>query len=81
MEAETLAYALGELRKALETTQVSLACRLSVTQPTLSGIENGNDPMLSTLRNVVEGLGGRLEVMAVFGNPRFRLALGESPTP
>jgi len=52
-----------------------------VTQPTLSGIENGNYPMLSTLRNVVEGLGGRLEVIAVFGNPRFRLALGESPTP
>ena len=81
MEAETLAYALGELHKALETTQVSLACRLSVTQPTLSGIENGNYPMLSTLRNVVEGLGGRLEVIAVFENFRFRLALGESPTP
>ena len=54
-------------------------CRAA--QPTLSGIENGNDPMLSTLRNVVEGLGGRLEVIAVFENLRFRLALGESPTP
>ena len=55
MEAETFAYTLGELRKALETTQVSLACRLSVTQPTLSGIENGNDPMLSTLRHPERG--------------------------
>jgi len=74
MDSEELAYTLGELRRTLETTQATLASRLSVTQPTLSGIENGGDPMLSTLRHVVEGLGGHLEVTAVFEDSRYRLA-------
>ena len=64
--AEIVSYTLGELRKLRAVTQAELAHRLGVTQPSLSGVERRTDVQLSTLRDYVEGLGGHLEVTAVF---------------
>ncbi len=81
MRDEALAYSLSELRRSKDVTQVELADRLSVSQPSLSGIENRSDPRFSTLRGIVEGLGGRLEVSAVFEGDRYLLAIGDDPDP
>jgi len=34
-------------------------------------MENTNDHLISTIRSVVESLGGRLEIAAVFDNERI----------
>jgi DNA-binding XRE family transcriptional regulator len=64
--AEGLAYNLAELRKAKELTQAELARMLGRGQPAISEFEHSVDPKLSSLREYVEALGGRLEVAAVF---------------
>lgn len=71
--AEILAYTLAELRKAREVTQVEIAGLLSRGQSTVSALEHSEDPKLSTLREYIEALGGRLEVTAVFEDERFDL--------
>lgn len=47
-------------------TQVELARHLGMAQPSLSATERRSDVQLSTLRDFIEGLGGRLEANAVF---------------
>lgn len=68
---EAVAFNLGELRQAREMTQMELADRLKRAQPTISEIENTSDHLISTVRSVVEGLGGRLEMVAVFDDERI----------
>lgn len=60
MMAEML---LAELRKFAGMTQQELASILGITQPSLSKIENQDDMQISTLRRLVEALGGKLEVI------------------
>ena len=55
---------LAELRKAAGMTQQDLAWVLGVTQPNLSKIEKRQDMYISTLRRVVRGMGGELELIA-----------------
>lgn len=64
--AELDRMGFGKLRKAREMTQVALAQRLGVPQAAVSRMERRTDLLLSTLRGYVEGLGGTLELRAVF---------------
>jgi DNA-binding XRE family transcriptional regulator len=73
--AEIIAYKLQEMRKMREVTQQEVATALGIGQPGVSRLENGNDPHLSTIREYVEALGGRLELTAVFGGERVPLDL------
>lgn len=57
---------LAELRGAMELTQEELAERLSVAQSNVSRLERRHDMLISTLREVVEALGGELHLSAVF---------------
>jgi len=57
---------LRALRKKLGISQVELAEILEISQPRLSTVENSEDQLLSTLRRYIEGLGGTLELVAVF---------------
>ncbi len=59
---------LKDLRKAAEQTQVDLAVALGVGQDTISRLEKRSDMLLSTLRHYVEGMGGKLELVAQFPN-------------
>ena len=45
-------------------TQEELAKALGVTQPSLSKLENQDDMQVSTLRRLIEALGGQLEIVA-----------------
>jgi predicted transcriptional regulator len=79
---------LAELRKAFPLTQDTLAKNLNVKQAEISKIENRADMLMSTLRNVVQAMGGELEVRAVFLDCVFEMntflsrvkSLGRRPT-
>ena len=57
---------LAELRGALRVTQEELAERLAIAQSNVSRLERRRDMLVSTLRDVVEALGGELRLSAVF---------------
>ena len=55
---------LRELRKAMGTTQAQLASKLGKPQATISRMEAQSDMLMSTLGQVIEGLGGRVSIVA-----------------
>ena len=61
-----VAMDLNELRKGRHVTQEELADRLEVAQSNVSRLERRQDMLVSTLRQVVEALGGELHLVAVF---------------
>ncbi len=61
MMAELL---LGEIRRQTGVTQEALAASLGIKQPTLSKLESQTDMQISTLRRLIEALGGNLELIA-----------------
>ena len=54
---------LVELRKLANITQAELARKLGIKQPTLSKLESQDDMQISTLRRLIEALGGKLELI------------------
>lgn len=77
--AEAVAYNLRELRQARAMTQIELADRLKRAQPTISEMENTDDHLISTVRSVVESLGGHLDIAAVFGDERIPIIAPPRP--
>ena len=61
MMAEML---LAEIRKNVGLTQEDLAAQLGIKQPTLSKLEAQEDMQVSTLRRLIQALGGELELIA-----------------
>ncbi len=57
---------LYELRHAEAVSQAELAGRLEVTQGAISKFEHADDVRVSTLREYLDALGARLELVAVF---------------
>jgi len=64
---------LRELRDMAGKTQQEVADALEKVQAEISQFENRPDHMLSTLREYVRALGGKLEVIARFGDKSVRL--------
>lgn len=82
LRAETLEeIRLFELRHAEAVSQAELAGRLEVTQGAISKLEHSDDVRVSTLRQYLEALGARLELVAVFDdeNRRVPVHLGKEP--
>lgn len=72
---------LRALRESRSMTQGELAARLGISQPALSKLERQGDLQLSTLRRLVERLGGTLTVQARFpdgAEARLDLGVGRS---
>ena len=59
---------LKDLRMAGQQTQVELAVAMGIGQDAISRLERRSDMLLSTLRQYVEGMGGKLELVARFPN-------------
>jgi DNA-binding XRE family transcriptional regulator len=57
---------LRQLRRARKLTQARMAKTLGITQDQVSRLEKRSDLLLSTLRKTVEGLGGKLSLVAEF---------------
>jgi predicted transcriptional regulator len=75
VQSELLEMSLADLRRELGITQVDLARASKVAQSQISTIENQEDHLVSTLRRTVRALGGDLEVIAVVGDRRVKLAV------
>lgn len=67
------AMELPELREVLDVTQEDLADRLSISQSNVSRLERRTDMLVSTLRECVAALGGKLQLVAVFPDRRVPL--------
>jgi transcriptional regulator with XRE-family HTH domain len=64
---------LARLREMRGVTQQELASRLGIRQASISGLERREDMQLSTLRRVVQALGGNVQIFAKFPEGRFTL--------
>jgi len=77
-EDETLgqivAHQLAQLRQELGIDQAELAQRLGMTQAGISKLEHSADPKLSTLRKLIEALGGTLKIHAEIDGHLVNLA-------
>lgn len=58
--------ALADLRKALRVSQEELAQALGKSQAAIAQMEQRTDMKVSTLRETVEAMGGRLDLVAHF---------------
>jgi predicted transcriptional regulator len=65
--------ALDELREALQLTQETLAEALHVKQPFVSKVERRTDMFISTLRKIIQAMGGELEIRAILPNGVVRI--------
>ncbi len=65
--------ALDELREAMRLTQESLAESLHVNQAAISKVERRTDMLISTLRKIIEAMGGELEIRAILPNGVVRI--------
>jgi DNA-binding XRE family transcriptional regulator len=76
LRAEQRAWRLAEMRRRLGITQAEVATRMGVTQGRVSAIEHAKPGAteLRTLAAYVEALGGRLEIIADFGDQRLAFA-------
>lgn len=68
---------LSELRHVRQMTQVALAERMHMVQPSVSRLERQTDLYVSTLRRYIEAIGGRLEIHAVFPDLDAELRLDD----
>jgi DNA-binding Xre family transcriptional regulator len=66
---------LYELRHGEAISQAELAGRLEVTQGAVSKLEHSDDVRVSTLRQYLEALGARLELIAVFDDDNRRVPI------
>lgn len=64
---------LYQLRHGKAVSQAELAGRLEVTQGAISRLEHSEDVRVSTLREYLEALGARLELVAVFDDEDRRV--------
>ena len=73
LRAEQRAFRLAEMRRRLRITQAQVAARTGITQGRVSAIEHAKPGTteLRTLAAYVEALGGRLEIIADFGDQRL----------
>lgn len=64
---------LKSLREARQVSQEQLAQLLRVRQASISKMEHRLDMRISTLRNIIAGLGGELEIRACFPDGVVRI--------
>ena len=57
---------LSEVRQRTGQSQQQVAETLGIKQPSLSKLEKQADMQISTLRKIIQALGGELEVLAKF---------------
>ena len=72
---------LVELRHAEAVSQAELAGRLEVTQGAISRFEHAEDVRVSTLREYLDALGARLELVAIFDDEDRRVPVHLGATP
>ncbi|MGH3304440.1 MAG: helix-turn-helix domain-containing protein [Streptosporangiaceae bacterium] len=76
MRAERRAWRLAEIRRGRGMTQTDVAAEMHVSQKRVSAVEHGQIERteLGTVISYVEALGGKVEVVADFGDERVVVA-------
>lgn len=74
LRAELRGAQLADMRKRLGVSQRMLAERMGITQARVSQIEHGQIGGLDIVRSYVTALGGKLEVVADFGDHTVKVA-------
>ena len=64
---------LSEIRKLVGRNQIELARALGVKQPVISRLESQNDMQVSTLKKIIEALGGEIHIIARFPKNAVRI--------
>jgi DNA-directed RNA polymerase subunit H (RpoH/RPB5) len=77
--AELERIGFDKLRLARRQTQAAVAQKLRIQQGAVSRMEKRSDLLLSTLREYVDALGGRLELRAVFPDAHFEIETLAAP--
>lgn len=67
---------LADLREARGLTQADVARALDVSRARVSAVERQQGLYVETLREYVEAIGGRLELVAAFGEDRITIEPG-----
>jgi predicted XRE-type DNA-binding protein len=75
LDEEVRAFRLSEIRRNRDLTQEQVATTMGVRQPRVSQLESGDlsHVEVATLRSYVSALGGRLRVVAEFGDDQLVL--------
>jgi DNA-binding transcriptional regulator YiaG len=63
---------LAELREAMDLSQESLADTLHVKQASISKVERRSEMYISSLRRIIEAMGGELQIIANMPNGRVQ---------
>ncbi len=69
---------LAELRHARQLSQQDLADKLKVKQAAISKLERRADMYISSLRDVIQAMGGELEIKAKFPDGDVKITQFES---
>jgi transcriptional regulator with XRE-family HTH domain len=82
MRAEQRAYRLAEIRKQQGLTQTDVAAAMHVSQRRVSAVERGDlsRTELGTVASYVEAIGGKVEIVADFGDERVVIGLRAAAT-
>ena len=78
IEAERRGHQLAQARKQLGLTQKCIAATLGVTIARISQIEHGEVASFVVIARYVEALGGRLDLVAYFGDRIVRLPVRDT---
>jgi transcriptional regulator with XRE-family HTH domain len=73
--AKEISYALSlaEIREQQGITQVDLAKRLKINQSAVSRLEKREGISLSKLQELIEAMGGKIEINIQFNDKKFKL--------
>jgi transcriptional regulator with XRE-family HTH domain len=76
--AENRGHQLAETRKQLGLAQKDIAAALGVSIARISQIEHGEVASFEVIARYVEALGGRLDLVADFGDRTVRLPVSDT---
>jgi transcriptional regulator with XRE-family HTH domain len=82
MRAEQRAYRLAEIRRQQGLTQTDVAAAMHVSQRRVSAVERGDlsRTELGTVASYIEAIGGKVEIVADFGDERVVIGLRAAGT-
>lgn len=72
---------LSEIREMRGKSQQQVAKAIGIKQPSLSKLERQSDMQVSTLRKIVNALGGELDVIARFPNGKVIIEQFDKTSP
>ena len=68
-------YVLSQIRRQVGFTQMEVAKRLGISQPTYAECERGNNMRIGTLQKIVAALGGELLLQVKLNGVNFDLQM------